>query len=169
MKYGSVLRVNVAKVYDGPAITSYSLPALTYQTKYLWWVVCKNSNGKTQGLPWTFTTIQNPNYFVAFQEPFNNGSCWTPIGPQGLENWGISPTNNAGGSPPSELDLFYDPIFNGLSRVMSCTINSSNLYQNTVTFRHYYDLYMSAGPSIGLAVTYDGGATEHCHLADYSY
>ena len=157
--FGSV--GDVAKIYDGPAINSFSLPDLNYSSKYLWWVVCKNSTCKTQGLPWTFTTEMDPNAVIAFYEPFNSPNCWTPIGPVGLGNWSLSPTNNAGGSPPTELDLFYDPTFNGLSRIISCPINTSNLYVNTISWRHYFDLYAAADPYIGLAVTYDGGTTSN--------
>ena len=155
--FGSV--GNVAKIYDGPAINSYSLPVLNYDTKYLWWVVCKNSTCKTQGLPWTFTTQPDPNAVEAFYEPFNDLNCWTPIGPFGQANWGLLPINNAGGSPPSELALIYDPSFNGLSQIISCPINSNNSYLNTITWLHYFDLFTTPNPFIGLAVTYDGGAT----------
>ncbi|HEY6435758.1 MAG TPA: T9SS type A sorting domain-containing protein, partial [Ignavibacteriaceae bacterium] len=68
-------------------------------------------------------------------------------------------SNLAGGSPPSELMLWYDPSFTGLAQIMSNPINSSNLYQNNITFRHYFDIYLSAGPAIGVAVTYDDGTT----------
>jgi hypothetical protein len=155
--FGSV--ENVSKVYDGPAITSFALPTLGYDTKYLWWIVCKNTTCKTQGLPWSFTTRIDPNLVVAFNDPFNNLNCWTPIGPLGQVNWSLSNTNNAGGSPPSELMLFYDPNFNGLSQILSCPINSNNLYLNTVTWRQYAEYYLGTGPFIGLAVTYDGGVT----------
>ncbi|NWG28822.1 MAG: T9SS type A sorting domain-containing protein [Ignavibacteriaceae bacterium] len=155
--FGSV--GSVSKVYDGPAITSFALPTLSYDTKYLWWIVCKNITCKTQGLPWSFTTQIDPNLVVAFNDPFNNLNCWTPIGPLGQVNWSLSNTNNAGGSPPSELVLFYDPNFNGLSQILSCPISSNNLYLNTVTWRQYAEYYSGTGPFIGLAVTYDGGAT----------
>lgn len=155
--FGSV--GNVAKVYDGPAITSFALPTLNYDTKYLWWIVCKNSTCKTQGLPWTFTTQLDPNLVVAFYEPFNNLNCWTPIGPLGQSNWSIYSGNLAGGSPPSELMIFYDPTFNGLSQIISCPINSSTVYENIVTWRQFAEYYLGNGPLIGVAVTYDGGAT----------
>ncbi|MFI5406780.1 MAG: T9SS type A sorting domain-containing protein, partial [Nitrososphaerales archaeon] len=155
--FGSV--GNVAKVYDGPAINSYTLPTLEYDTKYLWWIICKNVTGKTQGLPWTFTTVQDPNFVLAFYEPFNNLNCWTPIGPFGQINWFIFQSNVAGGSPPTELVLFYDPSFTGLTQLMSCPINSSISYMNHITFMIYYDIFLSAGPVIGVAVTYDDGAT----------
>jgi hypothetical protein len=155
--FGSV--GNVAKVYDGAAITSFALPTLIYDTKYLWWVVSKNSTCKTQGLPWSFTTQRDPNQVVAFYDPVNDLNCWTAIGPVGQSNWLLSNTNLAGGSPPSELLLWYDPTFNGLSRIMSCPINSSSSYQNNITWRQYAEYYLGVGPFIGLAVSYDGGAT----------
>jgi hypothetical protein len=155
--FGSV--GNVVKVYDGPAITSFALPTLNYDTKYLWWIVCKNTTCKTQGLPWTFTTQLDPNLVVAFYEPFNNLNCWTPLGPLGQANWSIFQSNNAGGSPPSELMLYYDPNFNGLSQILSCPINSSTIYENTVSWKQYAEYYLGTGPLIGVAVTYDGGAT----------
>jgi hypothetical protein len=150
---------NVTKVYDGPVVSFYNLPTLQYQTKYLWWIICKNSTCKTQGLPWTFTTQLDPNQVIAFSEPFNNLNCWTPIGPFGWQNWSVQLTNNAQGSPPSELDLWYDPSFNGLTRILSCPINSNSGFQNNISFKHYFDIFLSAGPVIGLAVSYDGGST----------
>ena len=155
--FGSV--GNVSKVYDGAAITSFALPTLSYDTKYLWWIVGKNSTCKTQGLPWSFTTQLDPNLVVAFYDPINNLNCWTPIGPLGQQNWSLSQTNTAGGSPPSELMLYYDPSFNGLTQIVSCPVNSNSLYQNIVKWNQYAQYYQGTGPFIGLAVTYDGGAT----------
>lgn len=148
----------VTKIYDGSVLTSYSLPTLEYGTKYLWWIVDKNSTCKTQGLPWSFTTIVNPNLVVAFYEPFDNMNRWTPIGPLGFTNWQIYNSNNAGGTPP-ELMLYYDPIFNGLSRILSSNVISSSNYANNISFRFYFEMYMTSTPVLGLGVTYDGGAT----------
>ena len=55
---------NVVKIYDGLEINQYALPMLNYYTQYEWYVVCKNDTCETQGLLWTFTTLQDPNLIV---------------------------------------------------------------------------------------------------------
>ena len=151
---------SMSLVYDGSAITSIAIPGpLNYYTTYGWRVVCKNDTCGVSGPPWTFTTMQDPNLVTAFYDPFNDLTCWTEIGPLGIGNWSISTTTNAGGSPPTELELYWSPSFVGLSQILSCPINSSNLYENIVTWRQYLSFFAAPGPVIGLAVTYDGGTT----------
>ena len=151
---------SLALVYDGTAITTIAIPGpLNYNTTYGWRVVCKNDTCGVSGPTWTFTTVEDPNKVIAFEEPFNDLTCWTAIGPNGLTNWSLSTSNLAGGSPPTELELYYSPSFVGLTQILSCPINSSNMYENTVSWRQYLSFFASPGPDIGLAVTYDGGAT----------
>ena len=151
---------SLSLVYDGTPITSWAIPGpLSYYTTYGWRVVCKNDTCGVSGPTWTFTTQQDPNLVHAFYEPFNNMTCWTEIGPLGMGNWSISTSTNAGGSPPTELELYWSPSFVGLSQILSCPINSSNLFENIVTWEQYLSFFAAPGPDIGLAVTYDGGLT----------
>jgi hypothetical protein len=153
---------SLTQVYNGSLITSFSLAPvepLSYNTTYGWQIRGKNDTCTVPGPVWTFTTIQDPNLVTAFTEPFNDLNCWTAIGPLGLTNWSLSTSTNAGGSPPTELELYWSPSFVGLSQILSCPINSSNLYVNTVSWKQYLSFFASPGPAIGLAVTYDGGTT----------
>ncbi len=153
---------SLTQVYDGSPITSLSLAPyepLTYNTTYLWKVVGKNDTCSVSGDTWSFTTMQDPNLVTVFDEPFDNLNCWTAIGPMGTTNWLISQSNNALGSPTSELHLNWTPEFNGLSQLLSCPINSSSAYLNNVSLKHFCDFFDDPAPYMGLAVTYDGGAT----------
>ena len=151
---------SMSLVYDGTPITSWAIPGpLSYNTAYGWRIVCKNDTCGVSGPTWTFTTEQDPNLVVAFYEPFNDMTCWTEIGPLGIGNWSLSSTNNAGGSAPTELELYWSPSFVGLTQLLSCPINSSNMNENVVTWRQYLSFFAAPGPDIGLAVTYDGGIT----------
>ncbi|MGB5288526.1 MAG: sialidase family protein, partial [Ignavibacteriaceae bacterium] len=153
---------SLTQVYMGAPITSFSLAPvepLSYNTTYGWQVIGKNDTCNVAGPVWTFTTMQDPNLIVAFNDPFNNLTCWTPIGPLGLTNWSLNTSTNAGGSPPTELELSWTPSFNGLSKLLSCTINSSTLYINTVTLKHFLDYFGTPAPFLGLGVTYDAGTT----------
>ena len=151
---------SMALVYDGSATTTIAIPGpLNYNTAYGWRVVCKNDTCGVSGPTWTFTTMQDPNLVTAFYEPFNDMTCWTEIGPLGIGNWSLSTSTNAGGSPPTEMELYWSPQFVGLTQLLSCPINSSNLYENIVTWRQYLSFFAAPGPDIGLAVTYDGGTT----------
>jgi hypothetical protein len=69
---------NVVKVYDGTAITSFALPALNYGTTYYWHIVCKDGTCGTQGPGWSFSTVQDPNLFVATVDIYpDNVNYWT--------------------------------------------------------------------------------------------
>ncbi len=151
---------NVVKVYDGPAISSIELDTLSYSTTYTWRVICKNDTCSSTGPYWYFLTESDST--VVFYDPFSDLNCWTPIGPQGFNNWYISYTNNSGGSPVSEVKLeglFFNP-FNGLSQLLSCPIIDDS-YHYIVKVRHMLDVYSgSTWQYIGLAVSYDGGITK---------
>ncbi len=148
---------SVTKIYDGPAVTSYPTGALQYFTTYYWWIVCKDATCGTQGPSWNFQTMQDPNIII--YEPFNDLSCWTPIGPLGLTNWSTSNTTNAGGTAP-ELMLSWTPSFVGETKLLSCVYNTSNPgVQHSLSLLHMCDWYADPAPSMGLGITYDGGAT----------
>lgn len=153
---------NLSMIYDGSPIDNISLDPYEpfgYSTTYQWKVVGKNDTCDVSGPLWSFTTIPDPNLVTVFQEPFDNLNCWTAIGPVGLTNWSISNSNNALGSPSSELHLNWTPSFNGVSQLLSCDINSSTQYMNSVSLKHFCDFYANPAPFLGVAVTYDGGTT----------
>ncbi|HEY6435881.1 MAG TPA: hypothetical protein VIY47_04775, partial [Ignavibacteriaceae bacterium] len=52
------IAANVLKVYDGPTISSYSLPLLDYDTNYEWYIVCKNDTCGIQSNTNFFLTIE---------------------------------------------------------------------------------------------------------------
>jgi hypothetical protein len=80
-------------VYDGPAITSYSLAPhepLSYSTTYNWRVVCKDSLCGTTGPTWSFTTRQNPLNPYIFFDDFESGlGQWTITNDGGTCVWEI--------------------------------------------------------------------------------
>jgi len=80
---------------------------------------------------------------------------WT-IG-SNASNWSISNSNYAGGAP-RELRLYYNPQFNGKSRVISPVINTTGATELVVEFLHCLDNY-SGSHTIGIETTSDGGAT----------
>ncbi|HQF43377.1 MAG TPA: T9SS type A sorting domain-containing protein, partial [Ignavibacteriaceae bacterium] len=148
---------SITKVYDGPAITSYSLPDLNYFTKYYWYVVCKNNNCGSFGSIWSFKTMWDPNLGLWFDE-FENLSKWTVVGPLGMENWSISNTDNAGGLSP-ELMLNWEPEFSGVSKIRSTPLG---LLDNTLTllrFNYFFHRYDDPSGIVTVGITYDGGTT----------
>ena len=153
--------VSLTLVQSGTLATSWTITGgpLTYGTHYYWQVVEIGDTCNTDGSVWSFETEQSPNLVTAFYDPFNDLTCWTEIGPLGIGNWSLSSTNNAGGSAPTELELYWSPSFVGLTQLLSCPINSSTLFENIVTFKQYLSFFAAPGPVIGLAVTYDGGTT----------
>jgi hypothetical protein len=151
---------NIIKVYDGLVISNWNLDTLNYSTTYNWRIVCKNDSCSITGPYWSFQTLSDSS--TIFYEPFNNLDCWTAIGPQGIQNWFLSYTNFASGSPTSEVKLkgWDYNNFNGLSQLISCQINDDS-YHYIVKIRHLLDVYSgSTWQYIGLAVSYDGGVSK---------
>jgi hypothetical protein len=69
---------NITKVYDGPAITSYALPTLFYETTFLWQINCKNDTCNTWGPTWSFTTRQDPGLIYETIDVYPlNMNYWT--------------------------------------------------------------------------------------------
>ena len=63
----------------------------------------------------------------------------------------------AGGDPP-ELKLNWTPVFNGLSKIISDPIFYSR-GEHGFTFTQYCNLFFNPAPTLGIAITYDGGLT----------
>ena len=148
---------NMTKRYEGALISSWNIPTtLEYNTSYNWRVILKNDTCNITGTLWAFTTELSPG--VLFIEPYNNLNNWSIIGPLGLTNWTLRTTTNAGGQSP-EFRLQWDPTFDGLSKVVSNSIQLQPNRNHTLTLKHYFDWWANPTPYLGIGVSYDGGAT----------
>ena len=96
---------------------------------------------------------------VLFSEDFSGGlDDWTIVG-EGLENWSISQTNQAGGEVP-EARMTYSPVFLGTSRLVSPVINTSGYTELGLSFLHVLDLWSGGGGFwVSVETTSDGGTT----------
>ena len=77
----------------------------------------------------------------------------------GTGNWSISSTSNAGGTA-NELNLHWDPQFNGTSRMVMPAVDLTGVTSVVVSFKHALDNY-SGGHTLGIATSSDNGATWH--------
>ena len=86
-------------------------------------------------------------------------SGWKVMG-DGAKNWSIAKSDNAGGTP-NELDLFWDPIFEGTSRMVMTPLDLTNVPAIAISFKHYLDYYpyYEGTCTIGIATSSDNGAT----------
>ena len=150
---------NVAKVYDGPAITSWDSGTLLYSTEYNWYIVCKDTIcGGRKSPTWIFNTENEAG--VIFIEQFNDISDWTWLGPLGQANWSNPESNFAGGTAP-ELMCSYLPSYDGLNQLISPLITTDAAHYHQLKSRYMYDWFADPAPIHGLAVTYDGGITKN--------
>ncbi|GIV45869.1 MAG: hypothetical protein KatS3mg036_0687 [Ignavibacterium sp.] len=149
---------NLSMIYDGPVISSIAVPGpLLYNKNYGWRVISKNDTCGVGGPFWSFRTELSPG--TLFIEPFPDLANWTPVGPLGLTNWSVQSSNNAGGQNPSECRLTWTPSFNGASYLKSINISAPNNTQVDLILKHYLDWYANPSGVMGIAVTYDDGAT----------
>ena len=81
---------------------------------------------------------------------------WSVAG-LGTTNWSISATQNAGGEA-NELKLYYDPQFNGTSRMVMPAIDLTGISSVVFSFKHALDNYQGSH-TIGVATSSDGGTT----------
>ena len=152
------LNGNLSMIYNGPAITSISVPGpLQYNKSYGWRVIGKNDTCGVGGPFWSFRTEMSPG--TLFIEPFPDLANWTPVGPLGLTNWSVQSTNNAGGLAGPECRLSWTPSFNGATYLKSINISAPNNTQIDLSLKHYLDWYANPSGVMGIAVTYDDGAT----------
>ena len=86
-------------------------------------------------------------------------SGWKVMG-DGSKNWSIAKSDNAGGKP-NELDLYWDPIFEGTSRMVMTPLDLTNVPAIAISFKHYLDYYpyYEGTCTIGVATSSDNGAT----------
>ncbi|MFN3694122.1 MAG: T9SS type A sorting domain-containing protein [Ignavibacterium sp.] len=149
---------NLSQIYNGPIISSIAVPGpLQYNKSYGWRIVGKNDTCSVGGPFWSFRTELSPG--TLFIEPFPDLANWTPVGPLGLTNWSVQSSNNATGQSAPELRLSWTPSFNGLSYLKSVNISAPNNTQLDLSLKHYLDWYANPSGVMGIAVTYDDGAT----------
>ena len=149
---------NLSQIYNGPIISSIAVPGpLQYNKSYGWRIVGKNDTCSVGGPFWSFRTELSPG--TLFIEPFPDLANWTPVGPLGLTNWSVQSSNNATGQSAPELRLSWTPSFNGLSYLKSVNISAPNNTQLDLILKHYLDWYANPSGVMGIAVTYDDGAT----------
>ena len=73
-------------------------------------------------------------------------------------NWSQNSTENAGGSAP-EAKFYYNPSFNGVSRLISPVIDLSGINSVVFSFKHMLDNYDATQYELKAATTSDGGNT----------
>ncbi|MGQ9799076.1 MAG: hypothetical protein ACUVRG_07260 [Ignavibacterium sp.] len=130
---------NLTQIYDGPAITSISVPGLlSYNKSYNWRIIGKNKTYGVCGPFWSFRTEMSPG--TLFIEPFPDLANWTPVGPLELTNWSVQSSNNATGQSAPELELSWTPSFNGQSYLKSINISAPNNTQLDLLFKHFFGL-----------------------------
>ncbi len=83
-------------------------------------------------------------------------ATWTTQG-LGEDNWFLNASNSAGGETP-ELYFYYDPSFDGMSRLVSPMIDTSGQTQLELLIQQYVADF-SSGYDIGVATTSNGGYT----------
>lgn len=83
-------------------------------------------------------------------------SGWT-IKDLGQSNWGVSATQNAGGSA-NEMMLYWDPQFNGTSRLCTPAVDLTGILSVVVSFKHALDNY-SGSQVLSVCTSSDGGTT----------
>ena len=102
------------------------------------------------------------NRGTLIQESFDGKSLpsgWSIFG-GGNKNWSVSETDKAGGSP-NELDFFWDPVFEGTSRMATPAINLTGISSVVISFKHYcnYYPYYNGVCTLGVATSSDNGKT----------
>ncbi len=104
-------------------------------------------------------SILAQNRSTLLHESFESKSLpngWSIVG-GGNKNWSVTTTDKAGGSP-NELDFFWNPIFEGTSRVAMKAIDLTGISSIVVSFKHHLDYYSNTC-TIGVATSSDNGNT----------
>lgn len=83
-------------------------------------------------------------------------SGWTIKG-SGTSNWGISATENAGGSA-NEVALVWSPQFNGTSRLCTPAVDLTGISSVVVSFKYALENY-SGSQVLSICTSSDGGTT----------
>ncbi|MDP8285096.1 MAG: carboxypeptidase-like regulatory domain-containing protein, partial [Candidatus Electryonea clarkiae] len=98
--------------------------------------------------------VMIPGIETLYQSGFDDAGDWAV---SGGTNWGLTNTNNAGGTPP-EARFYWSPNLTALQRLISPVINTTGSTSADLTFKHYLDYYAD-GTLVGVQTTSDGGAT----------
>lgn len=99
------------------------------------------------------------NRSVLLHESFNGNTIpagWSVMG-EGANNWVVSNTNNAGGTP-NEMELWMSPYFNGMARLVTPAFDLTGVSGVTFTFNHSYEHFYGSN-DMGIATSSDGGVT----------
>ena len=105
------------------------------------------------------TTVMAQSRALLFSESFDGSSMpagWRVDG-LGQTNWHINASNYAGGSPNEAL-LYWNPQFNGTSRLVTPAIDLTGVSSVVVNFKHTLDNYQGSH-QLGVATSSDDGAT----------
>lgn len=139
-------------LYNGSG-TSFNHSGLDPNTRYyykLWSVTSSNlySSGTTQNASTLCTSASLP-YSQNFPSEVLP-ECWsTQVSGAGtVNNWNLSNTSNAGGSP-FELKSTFQNVISGTTRLVMPPINTTNMTSLTLGFRHMLDDY---GPGATLRI-----------------
>ena len=104
------------------------------------------------------TAMMAQNRAILVQESFDGSSLpsgWSIDAHQ--NNWVVSASSNAGGTP-NEMNLHWDPQFNGMTRLITPAVNLTGINSVIFSFKHALDNY-SGGHALGIATSSDGGTT----------
>lgn len=107
------------------------------------------------------TTGMAQSRSILLQESFDGTEMpegWQ-ITDQGVSNWSVSASNFSGGYP-NEMKLFWQPSFQGISRLVTPAVDLTGINKVTFSFKHYLDNY-SGTCALGIATSSDGGTTWH--------
>ena len=105
------------------------------------------------------TTMMAQNRATLFSESFDGNAMpagWSVAG-VGQTNWHITNSSNAGGSPNEAL-LYWDPRFNGTTRLVTPAIDLTGRSSVVVGFKHALNNYSGSHP-LSIATSSDDGAT----------
>ncbi|MFC1898455.1 T9SS type A sorting domain-containing protein [Candidatus Cloacimonadota bacterium] len=137
----------------GPA-TSYIDNAIPSVGTYCYTVVPYNLIGDGGSATSNLVFIGATGFLIS--EDFSGGvppAGWYTDG-MGQTNWGASTGNHAGGTG-LEMVFSWEPYFNGISRICTMAMDTSNLTEIAVEFKHSVDDY-SGGYTLGVATSSDG-------------
>ena len=105
------------------------------------------------------TATMAQNRAVIFSESFDGTGMpegWSTAG-LGANNWYVYASSNAGGSP-NEAMLYWEPRFNGTSRLVTPAIDLTGLSSVVVNFKHALNNFQGSH-TLGVATSSDNGAT----------
>ena len=128
----------------------------------------ENAHGAT--ITWTGNNV-NDSYTIEYaegpltglatllEENFDGDDMptgWSIMG-LGTGNWFVNNEHYAGGDA-NEMLLYYDPSFDGISRLVTPPIDLTGITEVTFTFKHTLD-YFGDSNTLGIATSSDGGTT----------